>query len=116
MSGETDNLFTRMATVEKDVAICMDRTGRHDDEIRALTRDVQRLSHDMTRLTGVVENGFREASSNHATQLSAINTLQATASHASTKTLEWSAVIKFSVGAVTVGGAFAGILRALGVV
>lgn len=118
MSGELANIYDRVSKLEKDGAVCMDRTSRHDDEIRALSRDVQTISHEVTRVNAAVNAGFRETSAAHQTMMRTLDEVKQaqTAQAAEVKPVgEWKAVIRFSLATVGAVAALVGILKGFGV-
>ena len=90
-------IFNRINQLEKDNAVTMDRTNRHDEEIRALTTDVKAINHELIILKGSVVSGFNESSANHKRILDAVVGLKAQTDDNTTQRIEWKAVIKYTV-------------------
>lgn len=60
-----ENLFTRTSANETQIAICLDRTSRHDGEILAMRDKVDEISKEMVTVRSTVESGFAAADRAH---------------------------------------------------
>lgn len=114
-----DVVFSRISALEKGraedgkaLAVCMDRTERHDGKIDSLDQEMKDVSHKVTRIEETVESGFR----NLATSLAAMTVTLDGLKKSETKTVEWGAIIKFCSGVVVVVAACATVVKAVGLI